>query len=88
MKRKKIMEKFRNLIELFNALDVYFIQIAENEIVVPNPLDIGINTEKRNIIEIIKDESTEIIKDDDCYIHIKYNKNYDNLDWLTTINKN
>lgn len=82
------MEKFRNLIELFNALDVYFIQIAENEIVVPNPLDIGINTEKRNIIEIIKDESTEIIKDDECYIHIKYNKNYDNLDWLTTINKN
>lgn len=81
------MEKFRNLIKLFNELDVYFIQIAENEIVVPNPLDIGNNTEKRNIIEIVKDESTEIIRDDDCYIHIRYNKHYDNLDWLTTINK-
>ena len=81
------MEKFRNLIKLFNELDVYFIQIAENEIVVPNPLDIGNNTGKRNIIEIVKDESTEIIRDDNCYIHIRYNEHYDNLDWLTTINK-
>lgn len=83
------MNKLNKLAECLKTLEVDFETIEENnEIIIPMPCDAVpvLSFGTKGMIEIIKDNNTAIWQDE-AYVHVLYNEEYDTLDWLIEIER-
>lgn len=81
------MNKLNKLVECLKTLDVYFETIEENkEIIIPMPCDAVRSFGTKGMLEIIKDDDTAIWQDE-AYVHVLYNEEYDMLSWLIEIER-
>lgn len=81
------MNKLNKLVECLKALEVDFEVTKENEeIIIPMPCDAVRSFGTKGMLEIIKDDDTAIWQDE-AYVHVLYNEEYNTLDWLIEIER-
>ena len=64
--------------------DIYFIEKNNSEIIIPAPCDATNPFGEMNMTEIIFHKNT-VCASDECYIHVKYDKESNTFEWLVEI---